>query len=149
MPRSARQLKLIEIINNNNVETQTELTELLIDAGFAVTQATISRDIKELGITKVLTPQHKYKYVYKHEEQVLVNRFNNLFKQSVISLKIAQNIVVIKTIVGSANSAAAFLDNLELDEIVGTIAGDDTIMIVSESNESALHLVEKLNSYLD
>ena len=78
MARSARQLKLIDIINNNSVETQSELTEKLIQAGFSVTQATISRDIKELGVTKTMTPSRRYKYVYEHEEKVLVNKFNNL-----------------------------------------------------------------------
>ena len=118
MARSARQLKLIDIINNNNVETQSELTERLIESGFAATQATVSRDIKELGVTKVMTPSRRYKYVYEHEEKIMVNKFNNLFKESVMSIKSSVNIIVVKTIIGSANSAAAFIDNLDINEII-------------------------------
>ncbi len=148
MARSARQLKLIDIINNNNVETQSELTERLIESGFAATQATVSRDIKELGVTKVMTPSRRYKYVYEHEEKIMVNKFNNLFKESVMSIKSSVNIIVVKTIIGSANSAAAFIDNLDINEIIGTIAGDDTIMLVMDKEESVDGVKKQLASYL-
>ena len=148
MARSARQLKLIDVINNNSVETQSELTERLIGAGFPVTQATVSRDIKELGITKVMTPSRRYKYVYAHEEKVMVNKFNNLFKESVMYIKSSINIIVVKTIIGSASSAAAFIDNLAIKEIIGTIAGDDTIMLVAESESAVDNIKKQLASYL-
>ncbi len=148
MARSVRQLKLIDIINNSSVETQSELTEKLINAGFSVTQATISRDIKELGVTKIMTPSKRYKYVYAHEEKVLVNKFNNLFKESVLSIKSSMNIIVVKTMIGSANSAAAFIDNLAINEIIGTIAGDDTIMLVADCEESVIIVKKQLASYL-
>lgn len=148
MSRSARQLKMIEIVNNNNVETQSELTQLLQEAGYPSTQATISRDIKELGITKIMTPLRRFKYVHGQVEKSISAKFSNLFKESVISIKSAENIVVIKTMIGSANSACAFIDNMENVDVIGSIAGDDTVMLVI----SSLHAVEKvknlLNSYL-
>lgn len=148
MPRGNRQLKIIDIIANHNIETQTELTQMLLDAGYAVTQATVSRDIKELGITKVMTPQRRYKYTYAHEERTLNSKFNNLFKESVLSIKSAGNIIVLKTVIGSANTAAAFIDNLEIIEVIGTIAGDDTIMLVASSENAVENVKRKLNSYL-
>lgn len=149
MPRGLRQLKLIEIVNNNNVETQTELSQLLTDAGFDATQATISRDIKELGIIKVMTPSRRFRYVYGQSEKNISNKFSALFKEAVIWLKSAQNILVVKTVIGSANSACAFIDNLDISEIVGTIAGDDTVMMVIE-NEYKVEQVKKiLESYME
>lgn len=148
MARSKRQLKMIEIIKNNNVETQIELTELLLEAGFNVTQATVSRDIKELGITKIMTPTRRYKYVYKTEEAETQDKFVNLFKQSVVSIKSAMNIIVIKTVIGSANSAAAFIDKLDMIEIIGTLAGDDTILLIASDQYATDNIKRKLNSYL-
>ncbi len=149
MKRNKRQLKLMEIINNYDVETQGELIELLQGAGFSVTQATISRDINDLGITKIIAPNRRYKYVCpKEEKEDLTNKYNSLFKQAVVEVKSAQNIIVIKTIVGSANSAAAFIDNLNISEIVGTLAGDDTIFLVVENEQVAVNVKKKLNSYL-
>lgn len=145
MKTNKRQLKLVEIINNHEVETQGELIRLLQDAGFSTTQATISRDINELGIVKVMGANRKYKYVCPPDEtQSMVNKYNNLFKESVVSIKSAKNIVVIKTIVGSANSAAAYIDNLHIDEIVGTLAGDDTVMLVVLDDYSAENVKRKL-----
>lgn len=149
MKVNKRQIKLMEIIKKNNVETQAELLELLANAGFKSTQATISRDINELGITKILMPNRRYKYVCKDEEKDdMGEKYNSLFKQSVVSIKSANNIIVIKTIVGSANSAAAFIDNLQITEIIGTLAGDDTILLVVSDDYSVEQIKRKLNSYL-
>lgn len=149
MKRNKRQVKLIEIINNHDVETQGELIELLSSAGFSVTQATISRDINDLGITKVIMPNRRYKYICPSEEKEdIVGKYNSLFKQAVVSIKSAKNIIVVKTIIGSANSAAAFIDNLEIAEIIGTLAGDDTIFLVVADEYSAEMVKRKLNSYL-
>lgn len=149
MKRNKRQIKLIEIINNHDVETQGELMELLTAAGFSVTQATISRDINDLGITKVITPNRRYKYVCPNEEKEdMANKYNSLFKQSVTSIKSAQNIVVIKTIIGSASSAAAFIDHLNIAEIVGSLAGDDTIFLVVVDEYSAEIVKRRLKTYL-
>lgn len=149
MKRNKRQLKLIEIINNQDVETQGELMELLSAAGFPTTQATISRDINDLGILKTLTPNKRYKYVCPSDEKEnMTNKYNNLFKEAVLSIRSAQNIIVVKTIIGSANSAAAFIDNLNITEIIGTLAGDDTILLVVVDEYSAEMVKRKLNAYL-
>lgn len=148
MPRGLRQLKLIEIVNSNNIETQTELSQLLTDAGFDATQATISRDIKELGIVKVMTASRRFRYVYGESEKNLASKFSTLFKESVICLKSAQNIVVVKTMVGSANSACAFIDNLEIPEIIGTIAGDDTVMLVIDNERNVEPVKNVLEGYM-
>jgi len=149
MKRNKRQLKLIEIINNQDVETQGELMELLSAAGFPTTQATISRDINDLGILKSLTPNKRYKYVCPPDEKEhMTNKYNNLFKEAVLSIRSAQNIIVVKTIIGSANSAAAFIDNLNITEIIGTLAGDDTILLVVVDEYSAEMVKRKLNAYL-
>ncbi len=149
MKRNKRQLKLIEIINNQDVETQGELMELLSAAGFPTTQATISRDINDLGILKTLTPNKRYKYVCPPDEKEnMTNKYNNLFKEAVLSIRSAQNIIVVKTIIGSANSAAAFIDNLNITEIIGTLAGDDTILLVVVDEYSAEMVKRKLNAYL-
>ncbi len=130
MKRNKRQLKLVEIINNHDVETQGELIELLQAAGFSVTQATISRDINDLGITKVIAPNRRYKYICPLEEKEdLTNKYNSLFKQAVVSIKSAQNIIVIKTIIGIA-------------------AFDDTIFLALENEHQADMVKRKLNSYL-
>ena len=149
MKRNKRQLKLLEIINNQDVETQGELMELLSAAGFSTTQATISRDINDLGILKTLTPNKRYKYVCPPDEKEnMTNKYNNLFKEAVLSIRSAQNIIVVKTIIGSANSAAAFIDNLNITEIIGTLAGDDTILLVVVDEYSAEMVKRKLNAYL-
>lgn len=149
MKRNKRQLKLIGIINNQDVETQGELMELLSAAGFPTTQATISRDINDLGILKTLTPNKRYKYVCPPDEKEnMTNKYNNLFKEAVLSIRSAQNIIVVKTIIGSANSAAAFIDNLNITEIIGTLAGDDTILLVVVDEYSAEMVKRKLNAYL-
>ena len=149
MKRNKRQLKLIEIINNQDVETQGELIELLSAAGFPTTQDTISRDINALGILKTLTPNKRYKYVCPPDEKEnMTNKYNNLFKEAVLSIRSAQNIIVVKTIIGSANSAAAFIDNLNITEIIGTLAGDDTILLVVVDEYSAEMVKRKLNAYL-
>ena len=149
MKRNKRQLKLIEIINNQDVETQGELMELLSAAGFPTTQATISRDINDLGLLKTLTPNKRYKYVCPPDEKEnMTNKYNNLFKEAVLSIRSAQNIIVVKTIIGSANSAAAFIDNLNITEIIGTLAGDDTILLVVVDEYSAEMVKRKLNAYL-
>lgn len=149
MARGLRQLKIIDIVNSNNIETQQELTDLLTEAGFESTQATISRDIKELGIVKIMTPNRKFRYVYGHAERAVTNKFGNLFRESVLSIKSAQNIICIKTMTGSANTAAAFIDTLSLEEIIGSIAGDDTVMLVCSSDSVVESIIRILQSYLD
>ncbi len=137
-----RHSKILEIIENSEVETQEDLAEELKKKGFTVTQATVSRDIKELRLIKVLTKEGKYKYSsIEHTDAPILKRFINLFRDSVLALDHANNIVVVRTMVGSANAAAAAIDALKVVEIIGTIAGDDTIFLLTRSEEESLKVI--------
>ncbi len=132
----SRHSKILEIIDSQEIETQEELANALKKNGFNVTQATVSRDIKELRLIKVLTKDGKYKYAtIKQQESVISERFLKLFRDAVLSFDHAGNMVVIKTLVGSANAAAAAIDALDVGSVVGTIAGDDTIFLLVRTPE--------------
>ena len=146
----SRHSKILEIINKLEIETQEELAKALCDAGFNVTQATVSRDIKELRLIKVLTKEGRYKYAtLKQNEASMSERFKKLFRDSVLSIDYAQNIIVIKTLVGAANAAAAALDALNLKDIVGSIAGDDTIFILIRNQENVKVAIDQLEELLN
>lgn len=140
-----RHSKIIELINKYDIETQKQLAELLEKSGFNVTQATVSRDIKELRLIKVLNSKGKYKYADSQEkgEMSYTNRFLKLFKDAVLSVDSSGNIIVVKTLVGSANAAAAAIDALNLEDIIGTIAGDDTIFLLLKNEEAVEKVTEK------
>lgn len=126
-----RHAKILEIIENKEVETQEELSEELKKLGLNVTQATVSRDIKELRLIKVLSKTGKYKYAtLKSQDSVLSDRLIRLFKDSILSLDHAGNIMVIKTIPAAAQAAASAIDAANFEGLVGTVAGDDTIFVV-------------------
>lgn len=126
-----RHSKILEIIENKEIETQEELSDELKKVGLNVTQATVSRDIKELRLIKVLAKSGKYKYAtMQNQDNILSDRFVKIFRNSVVSIDFAGNMIVIKTLVGSAQAAAAAIDAVDLDEVVGSLAGDDTIFIV-------------------
>ena len=126
-----RQSKILELIRENDIETQEMLADLLNKAGFNVTQATVSRDIRELKLTKATMQSGKQKYVATAKESSFVTeRLNRVFRDGIVSIDYAQNIVVIKTLIGMAMAVAAALDSMENSEIMGTIAGDDTIFCV-------------------
>ncbi len=150
MLRDERQAKILEIIAKREIETQEELCQALNEENFAVTQATVSRDIKSLHLFKIKGVQKRYRYSYLKESEagVLPGKFRNLFKESVISIVCACNLVVIKTISGSASNAGLVLDKLNFDEVVGTVAGDDTLFAACKSAEEAENIVEKLNEIL-
>jgi len=138
----SRHAKIVEIIDHNEIETQEELASRLIVEGFKVTQATVSRDIKELRLIKVLTKSGRYKYASIHQQDAgITDRFIKIFKDSLINIDFAGNMVVIKTLPGAAQAAAAALDALDLKEIVGSLAGDDTIFIVVRHIEEIDHVV--------
>lgn len=140
-----RQTKIIELISKYNIETQEELAELLEQAGYNVTQATISRDIRELKLTKIAVDNGRQKYiVLKNQESGLNEKYVRVLRDGFVSMDIAQNIIVIKSISGMAMAVAAALDALHFDGIVGCIAGDDTVMCVIRSNEEAEKVMEKL-----
>jgi transcriptional regulator of arginine metabolism len=143
-----RQSKIVELIKDNEIETQDRLVELLNAEGFNVTQATISRDIRELKLTKVATGSGGQKYAVLSSGDIQVSeRLKRVFKDGVISMDYAQNIIVIKTLNGMAMAVAAALDSMGNNEIMGTIAGDDTIFCVVKTEQKAIKLIERLKNY--
>ena len=143
--QSSRQDKILEIIGKYDVETQDDLISLLSKEGFAVTQATVSRDIRELKLSKVLTGRGTYRYVQGGHKSIDVNvRFNNALADAIQRVDYARNLIVIKTIPGLAPAVATGIDAIHLVEILGCIAGDDTIMVVVRDDESAAEIADKL-----
>lgn len=137
----------MEIIGGTNVETQEQLLQLLQEAGFTSTQATISRDIKELRIVKELTTFGTYRYVAAAREAVegLSGRLNTIFRECVTSFDYAQNIIIIRTLPGLANAAASALDALHMQDALGTLAGDDTVMVVMRDTNAAASLCGEIH----
>ena len=137
--KTQRQAKIMEIISNINVETQEQLLEKLQEAGFTSTQATISRDIKELRIVKELTSFGTYRYTTSSKEgsHTFSARLNTIFRECVTSFDYAQNIIVIHTLPGLANAAASALDAMNMSVVLGTLAGDDTVMVVMRDTNAA------------
>lgn len=149
MLRKARHAKILEIIEQKEIETQEELCAELNQQNFAVAQATISRDIKDLHLFKVAGIEKKYRYAHIQESiGSISDKMKNLFADCVISIRNAQNIVVIKTLAGNANNAGSVIDKLNYSEIIGSVAGDDTVFAVCEDSESALSVVHKINKFL-
>lgn len=145
----SRHSKILEIIENEEIETQEDLASSLRECGFNVTQATVSRDIKELRLIKVLTKSGRYKYAtIKQHENTITERFIKIFKDSVVSIDNAENIIVIKTLIGAANAAAAALDALDIKDAVGTIAGDDTIFVLMRTTDLVPGAIEILDDIL-
>lgn len=149
MMKKIRQAKMMEIIQKYNVETQEELAEKLRDAGFRVTQATVSRDIRELNLSKMPTGDGGQKYaVMKQEEGHLGDRYIRVLHDAFSSMAEAQNLLVIKTASGMAMAAAAALDALNFVEIVGCIAGDDTIFVATGTVDEAKTLADKIRTLI-
>ncbi|MDO5293113.1 MAG: arginine repressor [bacterium] len=145
-----RQSKIIELINKYDVETQEELADRLNAAGYNVTQATISRDIRELKLTKVATNGGKQKYiVLQTQESGLYDKYVRVLRDGYISMDMAMNIIVVKTVPGMAMAVAAALDHLNINGIVGCIAGDDTIMCAIKSLEDTEIVMEKITKLVN
>jgi transcriptional regulator of arginine metabolism len=145
----ARHAKILEIINSKDIETQEELAEELKNSGMDVTQATVSRDIKELKLIKVLANNGKYKYAsISPVEKYLSDKLVSVFSQTVLSVENIDKFIVVKTISGSAAIAAEAVDSLNFDGIAGTIAGDNTIFILVRTNEQAQMLVQKIKKMI-
>ena len=143
-----RQNAIIEIITNYEIEKQEELVDKLNELGYPSTQATVSRDIKQLGLVKMHGTKKKFKYTQvKYTTDGISVKFGNLFKESVLSIQTAGNMIVIRTVAGGANSAAAFLDKQEFEQILGTIAGDDCIFAVASSPDAATEISRTLKSF--
>jgi transcriptional regulator of arginine metabolism len=142
----SRQAKLIELIHQYEIETQEELAERLKEAGFQVTQATISRDIRNLKLTKVATDSGKQKYVVLQAGKDEINeKYIRVLRDGYLSAQLAQNLLVVKTISGMAMAVAAAIDAMDWEEVVGCIAGDDTIFCAIRSMEDAQMVKEKLH----
>ena len=140
--KNARQNLILEIIGNENIETQEELAERLAQRGVRVTQATVSRDIKELRLMKVLSSNGKYCYATtERAEYDLSQRYARILAESIVSMECAANLMVIRTLTGSANAAGEAIDAMKLPEVLGTIAGDNTLLIIGRS-EPAIHAVQ-------
>ena len=145
MIRTKRQQIILGIIEKNEVETQEELVGLLREGGFNATQATVSRDIKELRLVKTQTGNGKYRYTApKDGSRDMSSRFFSLFSENTISVQSACNIVVIKSLTGMAQAVCAAMDSLHWEGIVGTLAGDDTIFVVTQDEECARRFSEEL-----
>ena len=148
--RYSRQNKIVEIINNYEVDTQEKLAALLKEEGYEVTQATISRDIKELRLSKVAGSSGQSKYVQAGTNDVVLSeKYIRVLKEALVSADVAGNLLVIHTVIGMAMAVATALDNLKLEEILGCIAGDDTIFCALRNGTDAEELKEKLNSILN
>ncbi len=145
----ARHAKILEIINSQDIETQEELAEELKKSGMNVTQATVSRDIKELKLIKVLSETGKYKYAtITHTESFMSNKLVSIFTQTVINVETVENFVVVRTISGSASAAAEAIDSLNFDGIAGTLAGDNTIFVLARTQEKAQTISQKMKKMI-
>jgi len=143
--KAKRQEKIIEIIEQYNIETQDELAEKLSEAGFQTTQATISRDIRELKLTKLAYPGGRQKYIaLKNQELHIDKKYKRVLSDAITGMEPAQNIIVIKTVSGMAMACAAAIDSLAIEGVVGTIAGDDTIMCIAKDNAYAVSVIDSL-----
>ena len=148
--KTKRQTKILELIKKYEIETQEDLSAYLEREGYQVTQATVSRDIRELKLTKVSLTNGRQKYIALLEtNEDLSQKYERIFRDGFISMDIAQNLLVVKTVPGMAMAVAAALDALQLKEIVGTIAGDDTIMCAARSTEDAIRVIDKLRKFVE
>ncbi len=147
--KQSRHAKIVELIGKKDIETQEELASCLVEEGFQVTQATVSRDIRELQLSKVSMPGGRQKYVLlKSQESDLSKRLVRVLKEGFESMDLAQNILVIKTVSGMAMAVAAALDAMKWREVLGCIAGDDTIMCASRNVEEARDVMEKIRKII-
>lgn len=149
--KSQRQAKIMEIISNRNVETQEQLLQELQNAGFRSTQATISRDIKELRIVKELTSFGTYRYTAATDEvsSTFSSKLNTIFRECITSFDYAQNMLVIRTLPGLASAAASAIDAMNMSVVVGTIAGDDTVFIVMRDTNAAAAFCGEIKNLLN
>lgn len=147
--KTKRQRKIIELITNYDIETQEELAAKLVENGFNVTQATISRDIRELNLTKIATKGGKQKYAVQSSSDIVSNsKYMRVLNDGIITMDTAGNILVVKTVSGMAMAVAAALDAMQIKEILGCIAGDDTVMCVVKHAEETDRVKEHIESFI-
>lgn len=143
--KSARQSKIIELIEQYDIMTQEELSELLTQAGFRNTQATISRDIRELKLTKITTDSGKPKYALQQPQNIDIwKKYRQVLAAGILTMESSENLIVIKTVSGVAMAVAAALDNLDINGLMGCIAGDDTIIAVARSKEMSANVIANI-----
>jgi len=141
----ARHAKILELIEKQDIETQDELAQRLQEAGFVVTQATVSRDIREMKLTKISTENGRQKYsAISGTDTEIAERLIRVFKEAVVKMDYAQNMIVIKTLEGMGMAVGVAVDNMQNNEILGTIAGDDTVFCVVRTHHQAVTIIEKL-----
>lgn len=147
--KTKRHRKILELIKENIIGTQEELADLLKQEGFHVTQATVSRDIKELALIKISVGNDRYRYSLPTEITVSETRLRFMLKEFVLNYAASENILIVRTAPGNANAVASALDNAQWAEILGSVAGDDTILVVARKKEEIPQIIDKLESYLD
>lgn len=147
MTREQRQSKLLDIIATQNLETQQELLEALWAAGCKVTQATVSRDIKELGLVKEASGKSKPRYVKPLYPRLM--KLKTIFHQSVLNIDYVNNLIVIKTISGGANAASALVDEIAIPDIVGTLAGDDTFLVICRDEKRVPEIINQFRQLME
>lgn len=147
--KTVRQVAILDVIEKQEIETQEELASALNARGIRVTQATVSRDIKELRLLKVLTPSGKYKYATGDQaDNNLTDRFIRMLAESLLSVSSANNLIVVKTLSGSANVAAEALDSMHWPEVLGTLAGDNTVLLIIRSNEETITVTSRIREMM-
>ena len=148
--KEKRQNEILRLIEEYDIGTQEEVALRLREAGYDVTQATVSRDIRELKLSKISIGEGRQKYVaFHHEEVYLGEKYSRVLKEGFSSMGMAENLVVVKTVSGMAMAVAAALDAMKLNEIVGTIAGDDTIMMAVRTREDTKRIMEKIGEIIE
>ncbi len=147
--RLSRQNKILEIIRTHDVETQDQLLNLLRDAGYSVTQATVSRDIRELQLIKGQARDGKYRYIVGHyDDRPISERFVKIFRETTLSFSSAKNLIVIKTLPGCAGAAGEAIDTLSLEHVVGSVCGDNTMLLVVDDDENVPYITAELDKIL-
>ena len=148
MARNARHFKILEIIEEKPIETQEELASALVAAGYNVTQATVSRDIKELGLIKI-NDGSRQRYVREGgKEKNFLSNIANIYRNAVLSITSAQNLVIIKTVPGGASTVGMNIDRMDEPEILGCVAGDDTVLAVTRTTDTAERMAHRLREML-
>ncbi|MDF2566949.1 MAG: arginine repressor [Oscillospiraceae bacterium] len=149
--KTKRHQKILELIADNNIDTQEGLLKCLKESHFNVTQATVSRDIKELRLVKALSPEGQYRYIYPQNDDLkskITSKYHSILQDSITNIDYAGNTVVIKCHVGMANAACAALDSMLWDSVVGTLAGDDTIFALIRTEDKAKEFAESLYKFI-
>jgi transcriptional regulator of arginine metabolism len=148
--RLSRQNKILEIIKTHEVETQDQLLNLLRDAGYSVTQATVSRDIRELQLVKGQGKDGKYRYTSgNYDNRPISDRFIKIFRETVLSYEVAQNLIVVKTLSGCSGAAGEAIDCLSLEHVVGSISGDNTLLVIVDHEDNVTGVTSKFDNLMN